>query len=109
MDYIKRGDDFQFLAKSVHSRRTQALLPSATVAWRLITKGGAALGAGSTGNMTQYDVDNNHFEAFVPRALTATLDKYGQYVLEIVVTNSGLQTTKQIELTAVDVVPAVAP
>lgn len=111
MNYIKRGDDFQFLACGVRSKRPPdyPLLTAATLTWRLLDKSGNALGAGSSGAMTQYDALENNFEAFISRAFTTTLTKYATYVLEIIITNAGLQTTIPVELIAVDVMPAVAP
>jgi hypothetical protein len=109
MEFIKRGDDFSFLAKRVRSKKTGTLIPSAALTWRLLTKAGTALGAGSFGAMSQYDVNEADYEGNIPKTFTPSLTKFAKYVLEIIVDNAGIQTTLSIELQAVDVMPNPTP
>ena len=58
--------------------------------------------------MTQYDVDEASYEGVVNKVSTAALTLHEVYVLEIIVTNAGRQTTIPILLKAVDISPTLA-
>lgn len=108
MNYAKRGDDFEFLAKRVRSKKTGALLPGATLTWRLMRQDTYAAVAGVSGSMTQYDVVEASYEGVITRVATAAFELNTVYVLEIIVTNGGRQTTIPVLVKAVDIAPTLA-
>jgi hypothetical protein len=100
---FKRGDDLEFLANNVRSRRPpKALLPLAALTWRFLRQDGTLVRAGT---MTQYDAPTASYEGSVTGTDTASVDLFEECALEIVVINNGKKTSLTTKLKAVDALP----
>lgn len=91
------GDDFPFTAREVHWERDGELKPGATLTWVLKDEEDATV---TTGSMSAYDLVNANFSGVVPKATTATLTAKRKYFLDVIMVDSGVQTTLSLALLA---------
>ena len=89
------GDDFPFTARGVHWERDSALKPGATLTWSLKDEAETVI---ATGPMSVYDVINANFSGVVPKATTAGLTPKRPYFLDVIMVDSGVQTTLSLAL-----------